>query len=101
MNQNVNNSSTVDASLRVPLLAIFGGAVLWLIVGLVLAIMASLTFHMPEMFAKCPFLTYGRLQPAANDLIVYGFAIPAALGVVLWIFARLSDSELILPLVAV
>jgi len=101
MNQNVNNSSTVDASLRVPLLAIFGGAVLWLIVGLVLAIMASLTFHMPEMFAKCPFLTYGRLLPAANDLIVYGFAIPAALGVVLWIFARLSDSELILPLVAV
>jgi cytochrome c oxidase cbb3-type subunit I len=101
MNQNAHNPSAVDASCRVPLLAIFGGAVLWLIVGLVLAIMASLTFHMPEMFAKCPYLTYGRILPAANDLIVYGFAIPAALGVMLWIFARLSDSELVLPIVVV
>ena len=98
---NEISQQKIDASCRVPLLALFGGAALWLIVGLVLAIVASLTFHMPEKFANCPLLTYGRVQPAANDAILYGFAIPAALGVMLWIFARLSQGELVLPIVPI
>ncbi|HEV2320407.1 MAG TPA: hypothetical protein VGV18_11695, partial [Verrucomicrobiae bacterium] len=101
MNQIENKYSGIDASCRVPLLALFGGASLWLIVGLALAIVASLVFHKPDLFADCPFFTYGRIQPAANDAIVYGFAIPAALGVMLWIFARLSESELLLPLLPI
>ncbi|HUE37558.1 MAG TPA: cbb3-type cytochrome c oxidase subunit I [Candidatus Acidoferrum sp.] len=101
MNQTEKDYSAVDASCRVPLLALFGGAALWLVVGLALEIVASLTFHMPDLFACCQYLTYGRVLPAANDLIVYGFAIPAALGVILWIFARLSEAELVLPLVPI
>jgi cytochrome c oxidase cbb3-type subunit 1 len=101
MNETENNYSAIDASCRVPLLVLFGVASVWLIIGLALAIIASLTFHNPEMFGNCPFLTYGRVLPAANDSIVYGFAIPAALGVMLWIFARLSESELLLPLVPI
>ena len=102
-NETKNNStvSEIDASCRVPLLALFGGAALWLVVGLLLALIASLTFHAPQMFADCPLLTYGHAQPAANDAILYGFAIPAALGVMLWIFARLSQTELVLPLVPI
>jgi cytochrome c oxidase cbb3-type subunit 1 len=91
----------IDASCRVPLLALFGGAAVWLIVGLGFALIASLNFHMPEKFGSCAWLTYGRVQAAANDAILYGFCIPAALGVMLWIFARLSQSELVLPLVPV
>jgi cytochrome c oxidase cbb3-type subunit 1 len=98
---NLVGTAKIDASCRVPLLALFGGAALWLVVGLLLALLASLTFHAPEMFAHCPFATYGHLAPAANDLLVYGFAIPAGLGVMLWIFARLSQAELVLPLVPV
>ena len=108
VNENFDNSggagvlaSRIDASCRVPLLALFGGAALWLVVGLALSIIASLTFHAPHMFADCAWLTYGRVQPAANDLILYGFCIPAALGVMLWIFARLSQTELVLPLVPI
>ena len=104
MNETSRNNLSVgeiDASCRVPLLALFGGAALWLVVGLVLAIIASLTFHAPQMFADCPLLAYGHAQPAANDAILYGFAIPAALGVMLWIFARLSQTELVLPLVPI
>ncbi|MGO8766431.1 MAG: cbb3-type cytochrome c oxidase subunit I [Limisphaerales bacterium] len=91
----------IDASCRVPLLALFGGAALWLVVGLALALLASLNFHMPWMFGDHAWLTYGRVQPAANDAILYGFAIPAALGVALWIFARLGETELALPLAPV
>jgi cytochrome c oxidase cbb3-type subunit 1 len=98
---NKISQQKIDASCRVPLLALFGGAALWLVVGLLLAVIASLTFHAPQMFADCQLLTYGHVQPAANDAILYGFCIPAALGVMLWIFARLSQTELVLPLVPI
>ncbi|HZF02322.1 MAG TPA: cbb3-type cytochrome c oxidase subunit I [Methylomirabilota bacterium] len=101
--QKICAVSEIDASCRVPLLALFGGAALWLVLGLALSIVASLTFHKPDMLANCAWLTYGRVQPAANDLILYGFCIPAALGVMLWIFVRLSQTPIclsLLPIVA-
>lgn len=97
---NVSNAR-IDASCRVPFLALFGGAALWLVLGLVLEILASLTFHQPELLACCSFMTYGHIYAAANDLLVYGFAVPAGLGVILWVFARLSRAELVLPMVPV
>jgi cytochrome c oxidase cbb3-type subunit 1 len=96
-----NSSSGIDASCRVPLLALFGGAALWLVLGLLLGLAAAMSFHKPDMFANCSCLTYGHAQAAANDLLLYGFAIPAALGVMLWIFARLSQAPLALPIVPV
>jgi cytochrome c oxidase cbb3-type subunit 1 len=104
MNPTENKTSCageIDASLRVPLLALFGGAALWLVVGLALGLIAGIKFHAPEFLSACPLLTYGRVAPAANDAVLYGFCIPAALGVMLWIFARLSQMPLALPLVPV
>jgi cytochrome c oxidase cbb3-type subunit 1 len=94
-------ANEIDASCRVPLLALFGGAALWLVLGLLLGLAAALSFHAPDLFAKCPCLTFGHAQAAANDLLLYGFALPAALGVLLWIFARLSQAPLALPMVPV
>ena len=102
MNVTENKSccpNELNASLRVPLLALFGGAAVWLIVGLVLGLIAGIKFHAPDFLGGCPLMTYGRLAPAANDAILYGFCIPAALGVMLWIFSRLSQAPLALPLV--
>ena len=106
MNPNENKSSAsgtceVDASLRVPLLALFGGAAVWLVVGLVLGLIAGIKFHAPEFLSACPLLTYGRVAPAANDAVLYGFCIPAGLGVMLWVLARLSRMPLVLPMVPV
>jgi cytochrome c oxidase cbb3-type subunit I len=98
-----NQSNQIDASCRVPLLVLFGGAAAWLVVGSLLALAASLTFHMPDKFGDCPWGTYGHLQPAADDALLYGFCIPAGLGVALWIFARLGRTPLrgaIVPVIA-
>jgi cytochrome c oxidase cbb3-type subunit 1 len=95
--------SRVDASLRWPLLALFGGAAFWLVAGSVLAMIASIKFHAPEFLAACPWLTYGRVQPAADDALLYGFCIPAGLGVALWLLAQLGQAPLrgaIVPVVA-
>jgi len=91
----------IDASCRVPLLALFIGASVALIAGLTLALVAAMSFHAPALFASCPIFTYGRVAPAANDLLLYGFCVPAGLGILLWIFARLSRAELALPIVSV
>jgi cytochrome c oxidase cbb3-type subunit 1 len=99
----VSPTGTVDASLRVPLLVLFGGAALWLVVGSVLGLIASIKFHAPDFLANCPWLTYGRVQPAADDALLYGFCIPAGLGVALWLFAQLGRVSLrgaIVPVVA-
>ena len=98
-----NETNQIDASCRVPLLVLFGGAATWLVVGSLLALAASLTFHMPDKFGDCSWLTYGHLQPAADDALLYGFCIPAGLGVMLWIFARIGQTPLrgaIVPVVA-
>ena len=104
MNQTENKTictNEIDVSCRMPLLALFGGAALWLVFSLALGIAAMLSFHKPDLFADCSFLNYGHAQAAANDLLLYGFVIPAALGVTLWIFARLSQAPLALPIVPV
>ena len=91
----------IDASCRLPLLALLVGASVWLVVGTVLALLASLKFHAPDLLAGCPLLTYGRVVAAANDALVYGFCLPASLAVILWIFSRLSETVYTLPLVPV
>jgi cytochrome c oxidase cbb3-type subunit 1 len=103
MTVNGTQTNQIDASCRVPLLVLFGGAAAWLVAGSLLALAASLTFHMPDKFGDCPWMTYGHVQPAADDALLYGFCIPAGLGVALWIFARIGRTPLrgaIVPVVA-
>jgi len=89
--------SRIDASCRLPLFVLFGGAALWLALGSVFGLIASLTFHKPTLFADCAVLSYGRAFPAGQMLLVYGFCIPAGLGVGFWLFARLGRVELAKP----
>jgi cytochrome c oxidase cbb3-type subunit 1 len=101
--QQVSPTESVDASLRLPLLALFGGAAFWLVAGSVLAMIASIKFHAPDFLAACSWLTYGRVQPAADDALLYGFCIPAGLGVALWLLAQLGQTPLrgaLVPVVA-
>ncbi len=87
----------IDASCRLPLFTLFGGAALWLVLSSVLGIIASLTFHQPAMFADNALLTYGRAYPAWSHLLLYGFALPTGLGAGLWLLARLGRVELARP----
>ncbi len=91
------NPSRIDASCRLPLFALFGGAAVWLALSSVFGLIASLSFHSPAMFANCALLSYGRAFPAGQTLLVYGFGIPSGLGVGLWLFARLGRVEVARP----
>ena len=84
----------IDASCRLPVLKLFASAAFWLVLSSALAVLASVKSHAPGLLSSCPWLGYGRIKPAAVNLFLYGFATQAALGVVVWLVARLSRAEL-------
>ena len=87
----------IDSSCRLPLFALFGGAAVWLALSSVFGLLASIKFHAPGFHADCVGFSYGRVYPAWSNLLVYGFCIPAGLGVGVWLLARLGRVELRRP----
>ncbi len=86
----------INQSCRWPVLMLFAGALLWLVLGLLLGVLSSVKMHAPAFWANCEWVTFGRLRPGFINVLVYGFATQAALGSALWIVARLSRIELLL-----
>jgi len=87
----------IDASCRLPLVVLFLSAAVWLLIGSAFALIASLKFHAPGFLADCSWLTYVRVRPAGLNCMLYGFCLPAGLGVALWLLARLGRTRLALP----
>ncbi len=83
-----------DRSCRLPLLVLFVSAAVWLVLGSAFSLIASLKFHSPNFLADCAWLTYGRVRPACNNSLLYGFCLQAGLGVALWLFTRLGGTTL-------
>ena len=90
----------LEASGAVPLLLLFAGAAVWLLLGLLLALLDSLKLHDPALLASGRMLTYGRVHAAEDTALLYGFGVPAALGVGLWLLCRLGRTRLSGPVVA-
>ncbi|MFZ0434582.1 MAG: cbb3-type cytochrome c oxidase subunit I [Chthoniobacterales bacterium] len=84
----------VDASVRLPVLVLFGNAVHWLVVASLISFILSVKLIAPGFLGGVSFLTYGRLAPMARDLFLYGWASQAALAAGIWLMARLSGRPL-------
>src|SRR5262245_26057870 len=87
----------IDASCRWPLLLLFTSGVAWLVIGLVLALIASIKLHAPGFLGDCLWLTLGRVRPAGMNALIYGFASQVGIGLMLWILCRLGGVSLALP----
>lgn len=84
----------VDASLRAPVLMLLGWAAVWLIVGLGLALISAWKMHSPYFLDACVYITLGRIEPAANAVLIYGWGFNAALALGFWLLGRLSGAAL-------
>lgn len=79
---------------RAALLTLLGSATLWLLLGSFLLLIASFKLVAPGLLADCPMMSYGRVQPAAVNALLFGFASPAALAVAFWIILRQGGGTL-------
>jgi cytochrome c oxidase cbb3-type subunit 1 len=80
-----------------PVMFLFGKAAGWLVLSSVFSLIASLKFHSPNILADYPWLTYGRVQAAQANMLIYGFAMQAGIGVALWLICRLGRTTLLQP----
>lgn len=87
----------IDASCRWPVLGLYYGAAVWLVLSAVAYLVASMSFHAPAMFADCAAFSYGRMAPLASNLLIYGFCIPAGWATTLWLLARSGRTPLAHP----
>src|SRR5438552_2650041 len=87
-----------NASCRLPLLVLFVSSAVWLVIGSIFGLIASIKFHSPNFLGDCACLTYGRVHPAASNALLYGFCLQGGLGVALWMFATLGRARLAQPL---
>ncbi len=91
----------VDESCRYPVLLFYASAVFWLLVGTVLAIIASVKMHSPGFLDSWEWLTFGRVRPAHLNAMIFGWASMAGVGTLLWLEARLCRVQLRLQLLLV
>ncbi len=92
--RDVIRRARIDESCRGPVMFFILTAVVWLLVGTVLAIVASVKMHSPEFLANLEPLTFGRVRPAHLNTVIYGWSSLAGIGVLLWLQARLCRAPL-------
>lgn len=76
---------------------LFYCALCWLVTGLLLAVLTGIKLIWPGWLDGQAELTYGRLAPAAVNMLVYGWAGSAAFGVAYWLLGRLGLIEIGCP----
>lgn len=86
--------AAIDKSVRGPVLFLFLNGAFWLMLATLLGVLSAVKLIAPTFLEGCPYISYGRLQPAHINALVYGWGVQAALGVMLWIMARRSGQEL-------
>src|ERR1700736_4929146 len=91
----------IDASTRVPVLMFYASAIVWLLIGTVLAGFVSFKMHSPDWLSNVGFLTWGRLRPVHINVMIYGWASMVGMGTAIWLMARLCRTTLRHPLLLV
>jgi len=91
----------IDASTRLPVLMFYTSAIVWLLIGTLVAMLVSIKMHSPDLLANVSFLSWGRLRPVHINIMIYGWASMAAMGTAIWLMARLCRTVLRHPLLLI
>src|SRR5260370_30628977 len=91
----------IRAANRVPVLMFYASAMVWLLIGTLLAGFVSFKMHSPDWLSNVAFLTWGRLRPVHMNVMVYGWASMVGMGTAIWLMARLCRTTLRHPLLLV
>ena len=95
--ENLDIRLRADASSRQVAIRAFAFAVIWLLIGSVFGLVASIKLHTPDWLVSNAAMTFGRVRTAHLNAMAYGWASNAMLGVSVWIIPRLVHTELRVP----
>lgn len=93
--EDMESRRVADVSSRAPVLAFLRWAVVWLIVGSVLGLVASLKLTFPDWLSSSAPLTFGRVRPLHLNMVIYGWGSMAAVAVALWMVPRIAKQPLV------
>src|SRR4051812_9755577 len=79
----------IDASCRVPVLYFAASAVMWLLVGSLLALLASIKLNSPYFLTGTGPLGFGRVRMAHLQAVGIGWAALAGMAAAVWLMCRL------------
>ena len=86
--------TAIDASTARPVTLLLVAAVLWLVLGSVFGLIASLKLHMPDWLDGNAALTFGRVRTLHLTLVIYGWLSLAGIATATWITPRLFRTPL-------
>lgn len=84
----------LDRSGRQPVLWWISSSIAWLLLGSLFGVIASLKLHLPDWLISEAVLTFGRIRPAHLNVVAYGWASMAGVGVGIWLVPRLFKTPL-------
>jgi cytochrome c oxidase cbb3-type subunit 1 len=85
----------VDRSCRGPVLFLAFSAVAWLLVYSLFALLAGVKVHASGMMADSAWLAYGRIHPASQLALQFGFLVQLGLAVSAWILSHRGKTVLV------
>lgn len=86
--------TNIDRQGRGPVLFLIITGVVWLVIGSVFGLIASLKMHWPDWLAHSAALSFGRARTLHLNMVVYGWMSATGMGVVLWILPRIFHTPL-------
>lgn len=86
-----------DRSTRGPVLLFFHSAVVWLVIGSVFGLLASLKFQFPDWLTDQAAWTFGRVRTVHLNAVAYGWTSMALIGMAIWMIPRLVRAPLFVP----
>ena len=84
-----------DRSSRAAAFAFLTSSIFWLLLGTLAGLIASEKLTAPDFLTGSAWLTFGRIRTAHLNMVIYGWASMAGLGISLWMLPRLLKTHLV------
>jgi len=69
-------------------------SVVWLVVGVIAALILAVKFVIPDFLGTLPYLTFGRIRPIHVNLVLFGFLSMGNIGAMFYMIPRLTGAKL-------
>ena len=92
---SIDPREAVDRSCCGPVLFLAFSAVAWLLVYSLFALLAGVKVHAAGMMADSAWMAYGRIQPASQLALQFGFLVQLGLAVSAWILSHRGKTVLV------